>query len=215
MPSLLDWLCPCFHAVVVRVPQGKALFLPKCLTKKSKKPGDATPRAAPAAPRGQRPPRQPRTPRRGGRGAETYPACPARGGPAPWGAPSPRLPFPGRGRRPHVRSNHARVVATAAGPPERVREDMRASARRGGNGSIPGGKDRRRWARHGRTLGRRTDEAVAGQPESVRNAPGEARGASERSAPRAPRRPRRLAVAACQPASPAAPGARLGRGVSA
>src|SRR5262245_17771799 len=187
MPSLLDWLCPCFHAVVVRVPQGKALFLPKCLTKKSKKPGDATPRAAPAAPQSQRPPRQPLAPRRGGRGAETYPACAARGFRLRGSSGRSGFPFPGRGRRPHVRSNHARVVGTAAGPPERVREDRKPSASRGGNGSIPGGKDRRRWARHGRTLGRRTDGAVAGQPESVRNAPGEARG----RLPSDPRRARR------------------------
>src|SRR5262245_22231370 len=43
MTSHLDWLCPCCHAVVVRVPQGKALFFPKCLMKKSKKPGKAKP----------------------------------------------------------------------------------------------------------------------------------------------------------------------------
>src|SRR5262249_22192070 len=51
------------------VPQGKALFFPKCLTKKSKKPGQATPRAAHAAQRSQRPPNKPLAPLRCVRGS--------------------------------------------------------------------------------------------------------------------------------------------------
>src|SRR5262245_65719478 len=66
MTSLLDCLCPCRHALLVRVPSGNALFFPTRLTKQKKRPrtGAATLRPSAASAPGFR------LARRGGRRAK-------------------------------------------------------------------------------------------------------------------------------------------------
>jgi REP element-mobilizing transposase RayT len=60
----------------------------------------------------------------------------------------------------HVRSNHVHVVVEAAVPPERAMTEFKAYASRELNGLPTERADRKRWARHGSTRWRWSDEDV-------------------------------------------------------
>jgi REP element-mobilizing transposase RayT len=61
----------------------------------------------------------------------------------------------------HVRSNHVHLIVTAAGPPERVLNDVKAAASRRLNRAFPAERRRTRWTRHGSTRYLWTEQCVA------------------------------------------------------
>jgi REP element-mobilizing transposase RayT len=73
----------------------------------------------------------------------------------------------------HVRSNHAHLVVTAEGPPERILNDFKTAASRRLNKAFPDERDRKRWTRHGSTRYLWTQEAVAEKVHYVLEGQGE------------------------------------------
>jgi REP element-mobilizing transposase RayT len=73
----------------------------------------------------------------------------------------------------HVRSNHVHVVVTAAGPPERVMNDIKTAASRRLNKAFASEQERCRWTRHGSTRYLWTQQAVAEKVHYVLHEQGE------------------------------------------